>query len=150
MIYFGITNETSKRIVKKSLQERGAHFYKVLKKIVDKKLFNRDGEIDLVLVDDSTIKAMNKEYRGKNKPTDVISFAYLEVTEYEKVEGNIVVGDIFISLDTAARQAKEKKHSLKKEIEILFVHGMLHLFGFDHQNDKEEAEMEGWAAKVLK
>lgn len=150
MLYLGIANETSKRIAKKSFQELGAKFYKTLKKVVDKRLLKRDGGVDLVFVDDDTIQAMNKEYRGKDKPTDVISFAYLEVTEYEESEGDIVVGDIFISVDTAARQAKEKKHSRQKEMEILFVHGLLHLFGFDHQTDAEEAEMEMWAAKILK
>ena len=102
-----------------------------------------------MLIDDATIKAMNKEYRKKDSPTDVMSFAYLEVTDYKKEKGDVIVGDIFISDDTAKKQAKEKGHSLKKELEILFVHGLLHCFGFDHRTDKEEAEMEKWAKKIL-
>ena len=113
-------------------------------------LLGRDGEIELVFINDRTIQAMNKEYRSKDKPTDVISFAYMEVTDYEKTVGDIMVGDIFISIDTATAQAEEKGHSWKKEVEILFVHGMLHCLGFDHNNDEEEAEMEGWAEKILR
>ena len=70
-----------------------------LSKPLDKLLFKRDGGIDLVLVGDEAIKMMNKEYRGINKTTDVLSFAYLEVTEYEKEKGDIIVGDIFVSVD---------------------------------------------------
>ena len=101
------------------------------------------GLLELILVDDEKIAQINGDYRGKEGPTDVISFAYLEAGEGE------IVGDIFISVDTAKRQAEEKGHSLERELAILFVHGLLHCFGFDHNNDEEEAEMEGWAEKVL-
>lgn len=149
MIKFDFSNETKEKVLKSLFKEIAERFYEVLKGRVDKMLFKRDGEIDVVLVNDERIHAMNLEYRQKDSPTDVISFAYLEVTEYEKSEGDIIVGDIFISVDTAKRQAKEKGHSLNKEIEILFTHGLLHCFGFDHKNDKEEKEMEGWAKKIL-
>ena len=149
MIKFEFVNETKKKIPKTSFKKLSDKFYKVLKKRVDEKLFDRDGQVDLVVISDETIQAMNKEYRNKDKATDVISFAYLEVTEYEQSEGDIIAGDIFVSVDTAAKQAKEKGHTLKKEIEILVVHGLLRCFGFNHRNDKEEKEMEKWAKKVL-
>lgn len=150
MLKFGFDNETKLKIGKAFFKKYLDNLYKVMKKDIDKKLFKRDGQIDLVLVGDKKIHAMNKEYRKKDRPTDVISFAYLEVTHYELEPGDIIVGDIFISVDTAARQAKEHGHDLKKEMAILFVHGLLHCMGFDHNNDEEEAEMEGWAKKVLK
>ena len=149
MLKFGFTNETKARVGKKHFEDLTKKFYKVMKKLVDKKLFGRDGLVDMVVVDDETIAVMNEEYREKVGPTDVISFAYLEVTEYEKEEGDVIVGDIFISIDTIKRQAKEHKLTVQKEMDKMFVHGLLHCFGFDHQNDEEEAEMEGWARQVL-
>lgn len=149
MIKFGFANETRKRIAKADFEKLAKKFYKVMKDVVDKKLFGRDGLVDLVIVNDETIQAMNKEYRGKDKPTDVISFAYLDVTEYEQEEGDVITGDIFISVETAEKQAKEKNHSRQREMEILFVHGLLHCFGFDHNTDEEEAEMEKWAKKII-
>ncbi|MEK7548061.1 MAG: rRNA maturation RNase YbeY, partial [Patescibacteria group bacterium] len=64
-------------------------------------------------------------------------------------KGDVISGDIFISVDTAKKQAKENGHSLETELAVLFVHGLLHLFGFDHKTGREEAEMERWARKVL-
>lgn len=149
MLKLEFTNETDEKLAKKFFDEILGKFYKRLKPVVDKKLFGREGTVELVLVDDDAIREMNAEYRGKNCATDVISFAYLEVTDYEKTKGNIVVGDIFVSVDTSKKQAKEKGHPLKKELEVLFIHGLLHCFGFDHKTDKQEAEMEKWANAVL-
>jgi len=149
MIKFDLIKEVEVRISKKFLQNRMDKLSHVLEKRIDKLLMKRNGQIDLILVDDKTIHAINLEYRKKDKATDVISFAYLDVTEHEQSEGDVVVGDIFISIDTAHKQAKKKGHSWKREVEILFVHGLLHCLGFDHKNDKEEAEMEEWAKKVL-
>jgi len=98
---------------------------------------------------DKSMQALNQEYRKKDEPTDVIAFAYLEVTDYKKEKGDIIVGDIFISIDTAKRQAKERGAALGKELEVLFVHGLLHLFGFDHKTKKQETKMEKWAKKIL-
>lgn len=150
MIKFNFVNETVSKIPENFFQEIVDHFYKILKNRINKMLLNRDGSIDLTLVTDKVIQEMNAEYRNLNKPTDVISFAYLEVTEFENVPDDIIAGDIFISIDTAKKQAKEHKHALNKELEVLFIHGLLHLFGFDHKTDKGEKEMEEWAKKVLK
>lgn len=149
MLILEFTNETKQKIEKDLFEKLIQDSFKVLEKHIKGLIGKRNGGIDLVLVNDSAIQQLNKDYRKKNKPTDVISFAYLEVTEYKKEKGDIIVGDIFISLDTAKKQAKEKGHSLKEELEFLFVHGLLHLFGFDHNTDEEEAEMEGWAKKIL-
>ncbi len=149
MLGFEYTNETEEKIDKTFFSPILKKFNDVLKPVIEKKLLKRNGCVDLVLVDDETIQKMNTEYRGKNIPTDVLSFAYLEVTDYEKTKGDIIAGDIFISVDTAKKQAKEKGHDLRKELNFLFVHGLLHCFGFDHKTDKQEAEMEKWANKIL-
>lgn len=124
-------------------------FLEVLDERVGELLGSRNGEVNLALVTDENIRLINRDFRGKDKATDVISCAYLE--DDQLVSGGEVVaaGDMYISVETAKRQADEKNHSLKKEMQILFVHGLLHLFGFDHQNDEEEEEMEKWAKEIL-
>lgn len=149
MLKFDFTNETKEKLTKALFKKNLDKCSEVLKSLIEKKLHGRNGSIELVLVSDKVIHEMNLEYRKKNSPTDVISFAYLEVTEFEKGKGDVIVGDIFISVDTAKRQAKEKGHDLKHEMEILFIHGLLHCLGFDHKTDKQEAEMEKWANKIL-
>jgi len=125
-------------------------FADLLSKKIYKILKEKDGKISLIIVDDKKIHKINKEYRGVDRPTDVISFEYMEDKSAIYGGDSIVVGDIFISLNTAKKQAKEHEHSLEKELGILFVHGLLHVIGFDHNNDEEEAEMEKWAKKILK
>ena len=148
MLKLEISNSTKDKLGKKFFEDLVVRFEKIMKKRVVEYLGKRDGAVDLVLVGDCKIRSLNRDYRKKDKVTDVISFAYLEVTDYVQAPGDVIVGDIFISIPTAKRQAKSNKHSLKKELEVLFVHGMLHLFGFDHNNDAEEKEMEGWAKKI--
>jgi len=107
------------------------------------------GEVGFALVSDAEIAKLNKEYRGKDCATDVLSFAYLEGERGVQGGGDTLIGDIFISVDTAKRQAKEKGHSLDEELKFLFVHGLLHLFGYDHNNDEEEEKMEAMAKRIL-
>ncbi len=123
-------------------------FEKILGSHVTDHLGKQDGEIGLVLLNDEAIHSLNRDHRGIDKPTDVLSFAYLEGKRFEGGD-DVSVGDIFISVDTASRQSTEKGHSLERELEILFAHGLLHLFGFDHGDDKEEEEMEKWAKEIL-
>lgn len=124
-------------------------FREVLEEVLESYLSGQPGVVNLVLVDDAKIQKINREYRGKDMATDVISFAYLEQEEFIAEAREVAAGDIFISIDTAQKQAAEKGHSLERELEILFVHGLLHLFGFDHNNDSEEEEMESWAGRIL-
>ena len=149
MLNFEFTNETDKEIDPGIFSDSLSKCYELLKDLISEKTLGNVGLVDLVLVSDPVIEAMNLEYRNKKGPTDVISFAYLEVTDFDQNTEEVLVGDIFISVDTAKKQAKKAKHSFEKEMEILFVHGLLHLLGFDHNNDKEEKEMEGWAKKIL-
>jgi probable rRNA maturation factor len=90
-------------------------------------------ELSIALVSDPQIKRLNKLYRNKDKPTDVLSFPI-----GEKVEDWLILGDIVISVDTAKRQAKELGHSLEEELKRLLVHGLVHLLGYDHELGGEE------------
>jgi probable rRNA maturation factor len=96
-------------------------------------------ELSIVLCDDATIHALNRDYRKKDKPTDVLAFAMRE-GPYAELAGDML-GDVIVSLDTAARQAAEKKHALDREVTMLVAHGLLHLLGYDHATRTEERRM---------
>jgi probable rRNA maturation factor len=85
------------------------------------------GEVALVLTGDRAVRALNARYRGKDKPTDVLSFP--------GPGGEVGLGDIVISVDTAARNAKEYGRTLPQELDILALHGFLHVLGYDHETD---------------
>jgi probable rRNA maturation factor len=105
-------------------------------------------ELSIALVSDVQIKRLNKLYRNKDKPTDVLSFPI-----GEKVEDWLILGDIVISVDTAKRQAQELGHSLEEELKRLLVHGLVHLLGYDHELGGEEEkkffELEEFVLKGL-
>lgn len=102
-------------------------------------------EISVSIVDNTEIHQINKQFRGIDRPTDVLSFPQLTFAENEIMERNendeIVLGDIIISLERAQEQAEAYGHSLKREIAFLTAHSMLHLLGYDHMEPEEEAEM---------
>lgn len=93
------------------------------------------------LVGDAAIRALNRDTRGKDKETDVLSFPMYEPGE-EHVGEERFVGDVVISIDTARRQAAEYDAPLQRELERLLIHGVLHLLGHDHMEPEERAEME--------
>lgn len=119
------------------------------------------GEVALTFVDNVRIHELNLQYRGIDRPTDVLSFAMNETGEdeldiiYEVEEGEEledvpdVLGDIIISVTRAQEQALEYGHSLERELGFLFVHGFLHLLGYDHQDEASEAEMMSKQEKAL-
>jgi probable rRNA maturation factor len=94
-----------------------------------------------VLCDDPFIHQLNRDYRGKDKPTDVLSF--------EQDPDSGILGDLVISVPTALRQARAHKHPLASEIEWLFLHGALHLLGYDDETDEQAAEMDRRAQAAL-
>lgn len=101
-------------------------------------------EVSVTLTDDAHIHELNKQYRGLDRPTDVLSFAFVDSEEPE-VEGGSeteVLGDIIISLERAWEQSQEYGHSMERELSFLTVHGMLHLLGYDHMEEEERMEME--------
>ena len=111
----------------------------VFSKIVEILKKSETLECSLILLDDEQMRLINKEYRGKDVPTDVISFASLEGDNVSADENYI--GDIFINMNAMQRQALAYGHSLKREFSFLFAHGLLHCLGFDHQNEQEERTM---------
>jgi len=90
------------------------------------------GEVDVLLADDRTLRRLNRDFRGKDKATDVLSFPAAEEM------ADAFAGDLAISLDTAKRQAKEQGHTLRDEVRVLLLHGLLHLSGMDHETDRGE------------
>ncbi|GAK49380.1 probable rRNA maturation factor [Candidatus Moduliflexus flocculans] len=111
-------------------------------------------EVSITLVCDDAMHVLNRQYRGIDRPTDVLSFAFQEAREFspslvEMAEQPLALGDIIISTDTAQRQADERGHSLEREIWILLIHGMLHLLGYDHESDEDAEEMEALERQLL-
>lgn len=96
----------------------------------------RDKEISLLLVDDEQIQEINKRYLGRNAPTNVISFALAE-GEFGGINPNIL-GDIVISVDTALRDSERGNIPLTDELHFLIIHGLLHILGYNHENDDPE------------
>ncbi|AAC07338.1 rRNA maturation RNase YbeY [Aquifex aeolicus] len=90
-------------------------------------------ELSVYITDDQEIRELNKTYRKKDKPTDVLSFPM-----GEEFGGYKILGDVVISQDTAERQARELGHSLEEEVKRLIVHGIVHLLGYDHEKGGEE------------
>ncbi|MCD8204163.1 MAG: rRNA maturation RNase YbeY [Coprobacillus sp.] len=128
-------------------------FALILTHVVETLAIPFDPTVSVDLVDNETIHTLNKEYRGVDRPTDVLSFAYLEsMNEEEKksLDGKKVeLGDIVISLDKMKEQAASYGHSEKRELSFLFLHGLLHLLGYDHQTKAEEEEMFTLQDKIL-
>ncbi|MBP1156327.1 MULTISPECIES: rRNA maturation RNase YbeY [unclassified Paenibacillus] len=128
-----------------------------------------DGEVALTFTDDAVIQELNKQYRGLDKPTDVLSFAMQEMgddeieiiygdeddgigdgdTDEEDEEFDEPLGDIIISVPRAIAQAEDYGHSIDRELGFLFVHGFLHLIGYDHQDEDEEQVMFAKQEQIL-
>lgn len=122
-----------------------------------------EAEVNVVLTDDPGIHQVNLEYRGVDAPTDVLSFPMIEYdrpSDFGKVEeeyadcfnpesGELMLGDIMISVDKVEEQAEKYGHSQKRELAFLTAHSMLHLFGYDHMEDSERAVMEDKQRNIL-
>lgn len=102
---------------------------------------HKDSEVSITLVDDKQIHKLNKQYRNMDKPTNVLSF---------ELGDDVLLGDIFISLDTVKKEAKEAHISVEEHTAHMIVHGMLHLQGYDHIKDEEAKVMESKEVKILK
>jgi len=110
-----------------------------------------EAEVSLMLVDDQRIHALNLEYRGVDRPTDVLSFALQDEMEEEPEidEEDDMLGDIVISVERARDQAEEYGHSFEREIVYLAVHGTLHLLGFDHEEEQDKQEMRSKEEEIM-
>ena len=109
--------------------------------------------ISISFVDNKYIHKINKKYRDVDRETDVISFAFLDDDENRDntlhSKGIVPLGDIYISVDKAKEQAENYGHSLERELSFLYVHGLLHLLGYDHQNEEQEKEMFSLQEEIL-
>ena len=108
-----------------------------------------DYEISVTFVRSVTIHRINRDYRGIDRPTDVISFAARDGLDAMVAEEEKDLGDIFINIDYARRQAKEYGHSYRREIGFLFTHGLLHCLGYDHMTPEDEKEMNRLQDQIL-
>lgn len=116
-------------------------------------------ELSLLLTDDEKIQALNREFRGLDKPTDVLSFPLWEAQppvgqgarSDASPDAPLLLGDIVISLETAAAQAAEYGHSMERETMFLLVHGLLHLLGYDHElGEQEEKRMFSLQEQIMR
>lgn len=121
-------------------------------KIVNLLSLNDNFFTEINIVDNEKIHEINREYRGIDRPTDVISFAFNDEVEGEvKIIGNPInfLGEIYINHERAKEQAEELNQSFEKEMCFLFVHGLLHLLGYDHMTKEDEEVMFGLQRKVF-
>ena len=143
------------------------HYKELAKKVIaeamDAENFPYEAEIGLTLTDNAAIRAINQAYRGIDRPTDVLSFPLLSYDapgDFSGLEdpagdtvnpdtGEIMLGDIVISVEKVCEQAFEYGHSEKREYAFLLVHSMLHLFGYDHMEPEEAAVMEEHQRQIL-
>ncbi len=107
-----------------------------------------NAELSLVLTDDPRIAALNGQWRNKPEPTDVLSFPQRDAGA-PATGASDLLGDVVISVNTAARQAAELGHSLETELRVLLVHGLCHLLGHDHLTDEERREMQALEGRIL-
>ena len=138
-----IRDLTRKKELKKYYKDIKKYYQKVLEVLKLEDNF----EATLIIVGRNKIHTINKQYRGIDKETDVISFAEIDCDDEFGLDNYL--GDIFINVDRVKSQAKEYEHSIKREFCFLFVHGMLHLFGYDHMNLKDEKKMFALQDKII-
>lgn len=106
-------------------------------------------EMGIVLTDDETVRQLNRDYRGKDRPTNVLSFALTEGEDGPAVGGPVMLGDVVLAYETVMREAAEGGKRPQDHACHLVVHGVLHLLGYDHGTDAEAAEMERLEISVL-
>lgn len=113
--------------------------------------FDRDVEVNIKLTDDSEIQILNREFRGKDKPTNVLSFPGMtdEDLDYLPDDAHFHLGDIALAFETINREAEDQEKTLQNHVLHLTVHGLLHLLGFDHETDDEATEMETLEVDIL-
>ncbi|HOE56600.1 MAG TPA: rRNA maturation RNase YbeY [Bacillota bacterium] len=151
-----IDNRQENIIVDEALE---ALVEQVIKKVLDYEGCEEEYEVSISFVDDEEMRSLNMKYRGIDKETDVLSFPMAEFFEpgieegdedSEYVEEEVVLGDIVISMKRVLEQSKEYGHSFNRELAFLLVHGMMHLLGYNHENEAAEGEMFDIQEEILK
>ena len=141
-----IVNQTTFQITKSRIEMVNKIMENTLTKF-DPSIRTMPGEVSLQLVTSEMIKSLNKQYRGHDKPTDVLSFPQYSSEEWKKIISLksdldfIMLGDIVISDSAVEEQAKAYGHSIDRELSFLFLHGLLHLLGYDHEGSTSADDM---------
>ena len=132
-------------ITNQSSTKKGAYYYKDIQAVFKQAIvvckLPKNISIGLILVDSEHMHQLNKTYRNKDKTTDVLTF----VDDHDQY----YLGDVFINMQQATFQAKEYQHSFRREFCFLFVHGLLHTIGYDHQDAQAEATMISLTEEIL-
>lgn len=137
---------------------------KAIEQVLTYEGFNQKAEVAVMLTDNAGIRKLNKEYRNLDSATDVLSFPMLDfdegyqeegavevgVEDIDPENGEVVLGDIVISLERAKEQSEEYGHSLEREVAFLVVHSMLHLLGYDHMEEADRVIMRSKEEEILK
>ncbi|MCW6678890.1 rRNA maturation RNase YbeY [Anaerococcus sp. NML200574] len=132
------------------LDQIEAMAYKTIEEVLRVEDFTSDVEVSLTLVDKDEIHTLNRDYRGVDRPTDVLSFPMDDEIFPGEEDVDLILGDIVICLDIAKAQAEEYGHSLDRELSYLICHSTLHLLGYDHMEDDEKAIMRGKEKEIMK
>lgn len=128
----------------------------VAEKVISAENVSPDAEMSLVITGQEKVRELNRDYRNRDEPTDVLSFAMLEKpADVENPfitppDGVLHLGEVIISYPQAAAQAEERKHPVKKELALLIVHGVLHLLGYDHEEPEAEQKMRARETEILR
>lgn len=113
-------------------------------------LLGKPGEISIVLGDDDFVRNLNRDYRHKDKATNVLSFPQTDFTDKHSLQAPIAFGDVILAYETIKDEAKDQDKPFQSHFTHLVVHGTLHLMGYDHENESEAAEMEALEVNILK
>ena len=136
-----------------------AFVVQVVEEVIAYEQCEEEFEVSISFVNNQEMRSLNKEYRNIGKETDVLSFPLVEFIEEELntededaeyIEEEIALGDIVISMEKAVEQSEEYGHSFKRELAFLLVHGMLHLLGYDHDEEASEGEIFDKQEEILK
>lgn len=138
------------------------YIHRVIEKAMDYEACPYEAEINVLITDNEQIQQINAENRGIDAPTDVLSFPMIEYetpADFDALEdmwevfhpetGELLLGDIVLSVDKIKSQAEEYGHSIERELSFLVAHSMLHLFGYDHMEEDERAVMEQKQREIL-
>ena len=155
------TTQTKSPIIDISLQdpewERIGDIEKIIRQAIERTLatammpktaIGRDLEVSIVLANDDLIQVLNREYREKDSPTNVLTFATLDSEEIS-TDGVLNLGDVILSFQTIQREAQEQGKFVLDHVKHMTIHGVLHLLGYDHINDDEANDMETTEIGIL-
>jgi probable rRNA maturation factor len=113
-------------------------------------LLARAGEVTITLSDDDELQQLNFEHRQKNQPTNVLSFPMMDAGDMLASEVDLLLGDVIVAHGVTSREADESRKNISDHLSHLVVHGVLHLLGYDHEDDEDANDMEKLEVEVLK